>query len=199
MKKFWLLPVALILGSTISFAAAITQQSERPRSDQVEQLIKIDAPVVLCIDDKPVAGGQPSGQAYARAAASGYRSVLTLRSDKDGVDPLRERLLVEQQKMRYFNLPATTKLPRVEQVDEFLGLVRDSANHPMLINCAFAERVAPLMMIFRITDQGWSKERAIEEASKSGLKGDQLEKFAKDYLAPRKKKQTNSRRRANPS
>jgi protein tyrosine phosphatase (PTP) superfamily phosphohydrolase (DUF442 family) len=187
MKKSWLVLVALTI---LPVPPAITQQSERPRSDQVEQLVKIDAPVVLCIDDKPVAGGQPSGQAYARAAASGYRSVLTLRSNKDGVDPLRERLLVEQQNMRYFNLPATAKLPRVEQVDEFLGLVRDTANHPMLINCAFAERVAPFMMIFRITDQGWSKERAVEEATKSGVKGDQLEKFAKDYLAHRKRKQS---------
>ena len=187
MKKSWLVLVAL---TVLPVPPAITQQSEQPRSNQVEQLIKIDAPVVLCIDDKPVAGGQPSGQAYASAAASGYRSVLTLRSNKDGVDPLRERLLVEQQKMRYFNLPATAKLPRAEQVDEFLGLVRDAANHPMLINCAFAERVAPFMMIFRITDQGWSEERALEEAARSGLKGDPLKKFAKDYLAHRKKKKS---------
>jgi hypothetical protein len=64
----------------------------------------------------------------------------------------------------------------------------------MLINCAFAERVAPLMMIFRITEQGWSRKKAIEEASRSGLKSDMLRKFADDYLAPRGRK----RRATNP-
>ncbi len=57
----------------------------------------------------------------------------------------------------------------------------------MLLNCAFAERVAPLMMIFRIVEQGWNQDRAIEEASQSGIQKESLKKFARDYLAPSKK------------
>jgi protein tyrosine phosphatase (PTP) superfamily phosphohydrolase (DUF442 family) len=166
----------------------LAQQSALPRSNQLEPPGKmVDAPVVLCIDDKPAVGGQPSAGAYAKAAANGYRSVLTLRSAKDGVDPTRERLLVEQNKLRYFNIPSSGKLPRREQVDEFLKIVKDPANHPMLLNCAFAERVAPLMMIFRITAQGWSEEKALDEASLSGLKRDRLKVFAQEYLAGPKK------------
>jgi protein tyrosine phosphatase (PTP) superfamily phosphohydrolase (DUF442 family) len=171
----------------------LAQQSEFPRSKQFAPLAKkVDAPVVLCIDDKPTAGGQPSVQAYAKAAANGYRSVLTLRSAKDAVDLTRERLLAEQNQLRYFNIPSSAKLPRREQVDEFLKLVRDPANQPMLINCAFAERVAPLMMMFRIVEQGWSEDKALEEASLSGLKRDQLKAFAKEYLASPKKTRTKS-------
>ena len=156
----------------------------------MERAVNVDVPVVLCIDDKPSVGGQPSGGAYAKAAANGYRSVLTLRSKHDGVDIVRERLMVEQNKMRYFNIPATARLPGYEQVNQFLALARDPSNHPMLINCAFAERVAPLMMIFRITEQGWSEEKAIEEAARGGLKRDQLKPFAREYLAQQKKKQS---------
>jgi protein tyrosine phosphatase (PTP) superfamily phosphohydrolase (DUF442 family) len=163
------------------------RQTEPSAARQIDLLSKVDVPVVLCIDDKPSVGGQPSGGAYAKAAANGYRSVLTLRSKQDGVDVGRERLMVEQNKMRYFNIPATAKLPQPERVDEFLSLVRDQANHPMLLNCAFADRVAPFMMILRISEQGWSEEKAVEEASRSGLKSDQLKKFAKDYLEHRKK------------
>ncbi len=101
---------------------------------------------------------------------------------------MRERLTVEQNKMRYFNIPASAKLPRHQQVDEFLALVRDKANHPMLINCAFAERVAPFMMIFRITAQGWNEDKAVEEANRSGLSRDQLKKFTNDYLLRLEKK-----------
>ena len=167
--------------------AAPIQQTERPSTNRLERSANVDAPVVLCIDDKPTAGGQPSTSAYAKAAANGFRSVLTLRSAKDGVDLNRERFMVEQNKMRYFNIAATNNLPQRKQVDEFLGVVRDKANHPMLINCAYADRVAPLMMIFRIVEQGWSQERAIEEASQSGIKSDALKQFARDYLAPTKK------------
>lgn len=142
---------------------------------------KTVAPVVLCIDDKP-SGGRPSAQAYAKAAANGFRSVLTLRSAADGVSPLTERFLVEQNKLRYFNIPAAST-PNRRQIEEFLRLARDPANQPMLINCGFAERVAPLMMIFRIVEQGWSPERALKEATASGLKAEPLKKFTADYLA----------------
>ena len=95
--------------------------------------------------------------------------------------------MVEQNNMRYFNISPSAKLPRRDQVDDFLALARDKANHPMLINCAFAERVAPLMMIFHIVEQGWTEKRAVEEASLGG-KSDLLRKFARDYLASPKKK-----------
>ena len=100
--------------------------------------------------------------------------------------------MAEQNKMRYFNIAATKKLPERKQIDEFLRLVRDKANHPMLINCAFAERVAPLMLIFRIVELEWTEERAVEEASLSGLKRDVLKKFAREYFVQPK---NNSSRR----
>lgn len=148
---------------------------------------KADAPVILCIDDKPAVGGRPTSAAYAKAAANGFRSVLTLRSPGDGVDINRERFMVEQAGMRYFNIPATGKLPERKKVDAFLALVRDRANHPMLLNCALTERIAPFMMIFRIKEQGWTEKRAVEEGAQSGLKADALTKFARDYFAASKK------------
>lgn len=177
--------VALVL----AVSAISSAQQSAPAANPFEQLgRKADPPVVLCIDDKPGAGGQPSHQAYTKAAQSGYRSVLTLRTAKDGVDLQRERLLVEQSGLRYFNLPIAAQLPRREQVDEFLKLARDPANQPMLVNCAFAERIAPLMMIFRIIEQGWTEERAVEEARLSGgQKAAELRIFARNYLAGRRK------------
>jgi protein tyrosine phosphatase (PTP) superfamily phosphohydrolase (DUF442 family) len=186
MKQCWLTIFAWLSIGLAGIAHA--QQSQKPAANQIERLSKVEAPVVLCIDDKPTAGGQPSTSAYAKAAANGFRSVLTLRSAKDGVDVNRERFMVEQNNLRYFNISAAKSLPQRKDVDEFLRLVRDKANHPMLVNCAFAERVAPFMMIFRIKEQGWSEKRAVGEASLSGLKPDVLRNFARDYLAPPKKK-----------
>ncbi len=164
-------------------SADAPRQSHKPAATDLESLLNVDVPIVLCIDDKLTGGGQPSDQAYAKAVASGFRSVLTLRSRRDGVDLLRERLIVEKNRLRYFNLPVEAALPQLDQLEMFLGLVRDKANHPMLINCAFAERVAPYMMIFRIVEQRWSEDKAIEEAVRSGLKPNQLKKLARDYAA----------------
>jgi len=170
----------------ISSAAA--QQTQPSNKNLIDSLTReVPAPVILCIDDNPGRGGQPSSEAYAKAAMNGFRSVLTLRSPKDGVDLTRERLIVEHNKLRYFSLRYRTELPQHPQVDEFLNLARDPLNQPMLVNCAFAERVAPLMMMFHIIEQGWPEERAIEEASRSGLASGKLKRFAKDYLANRKK------------
>ena len=71
------------------------RRSEPPPSGQLNLKTNVNVPVILCIDDKPTGGGQPSGDAYAKAAANGFRSVLTLRAPKDGVDTLRERFMVE--------------------------------------------------------------------------------------------------------
>jgi protein tyrosine phosphatase (PTP) superfamily phosphohydrolase (DUF442 family) len=171
----------------LAISAVSSAQQSVPAANPFEQLgRKADPPVVLCIDDKPGAGGQPSHQAYAKAAQSGYRSVLTLRTTKDGVDQTRERLMVEQSGLRYFNL-AIAQMPRRDQVDEFLRLANDPANQPMLVNCAFAERIAPLMMMFRIVEQGWTEARAVEEARLSGgHKAAELQSFARNYLAGRK-------------
>jgi len=164
------------------------RRSEPPPSGQLKQKTNVNVPVILCIDDKPTLGGQPSGDAYAKAAANGFRSVLTLRSPKDGVDTLRERFLVESNRMRYFNISAAKPMPDSKQVDEFLRVAGDPTNHPMLINCAFAERIAPYMMIFRIREEGWSEDKALDEAVRLGLPRNDVQKFARNYLTLRSAK-----------
>ena len=164
------------------------RRSEQPPNGALGIKNQVNVPIILCIDDKPTVGGQPSGDAYSKAAANGFHSVLTLRSPKDGVDTLRERFLVESKGMRYFNISNAHSLPSSKQIDEFLQIARDPENHPMLVNCAFAERVAPYMMIFRIRDAGWNQEKALEEVVRLGLPRDQMRKFAHSYLTPRSSK-----------
>ena len=146
-------------------------------------------PRVLCLDGSFTTGGQPTEQAYAKAAASGFHSVLSLRTANEGGDLTRERSLVEKNKMRYFNVPVVSSAPRPEQADEFIRLVKENSNHPMLINCASANRVGAFMMIYPVLEQGWAEDQALEEAIKIGLRGDELKKFARDYLAQHKPKQ----------
>src|SRR5262249_41061913 len=71
------------------------------RLDQLERYLKSDVPRVLCLDDNFATGGQPSEQAFAKVAASGFHSVLSLRTAAEGIDLTKERALVEKTGLRY--------------------------------------------------------------------------------------------------
>jgi len=178
---------ALMLFTTIAFAAD-SPKTNPLRLEQTQKLLSADVPRVLCLDENFATGGQPAGDAYAKAAASGFSSVLSLRTAAEGIDLARERAQVESKKMRYFNIPVNSASPRAEQADEFLRIARDKTNHPMLVTCATANRVGAFMMILRVVEQGWSEEKALEEAIKIGLRGEELKTFAKNYIASHKAK-----------
>jgi len=187
MNKFLLAVAAIVTTSTLAIAAE-QQPKDRGRLDQVERYLKSDVPRVLCLDDNFATGGQPTEQAFAKVAASGFHSVLSLRTAGEGVDLTKERVLVEKAGLRYFNIPVVSTAPRAEQADEFIKLVKEKSNHPMLINCASANRVGAFMMIYRVVEQGWSEDKALDEALKIGLRGDELKKFAQSYIAQNKSK-----------
>jgi protein tyrosine phosphatase (PTP) superfamily phosphohydrolase (DUF442 family) len=186
-KLYEFTAAAMMFFSTITFAAE-SPKANSIRLEQTQKLLSADVPRVLCLDENFATGGQPTGDAYAKAAASGFSSVLSLRTASEGIDLVRERAQVENKKMRYFNIPVNSSSPRAEQADEFLRIAQDKANHPMLVNCATANRVGAFMMILRVVEQGWSEEKALEEAIKIGLLGEELKKFAKDYIASQKLK-----------
>lgn len=182
LQSIWLIIAAVIYSAAIGGAAEVTKV-DRARLDRIQQTLSSDIPRVLCLDENFATGAQPTGDAYAKMAASGFRSVLSLRTGNEGVDLARERAKVESVKMRYFNIPVDSAAPRPEQADEFLRLTRDPANHPMLVNCASANRVGAFMMILRVVDQGWSEDKALLEATKIGLSSDKLKRFTQDYIA----------------
>src|SRR5262245_38709993 len=187
MNKF-LLAVSASVAISTAVIAAEPKPKDRGRLDQVERYLKSDVPRVLCLDDNFATGGQPTEQAFAKVAASGFHSVLSLRTAAEGVDLTKERVLVEKARLRYFNIPVVSTAPRAEQADEFIKLVKEKSNHPMLINCASANRVGAFMMIYRVVEQGWSEDQALDEALKIGLRGDELKKFVQSYIAQNKSK-----------
>jgi protein tyrosine phosphatase (PTP) superfamily phosphohydrolase (DUF442 family) len=188
MKR--LLPI-VVLTMVISLSAIVAQgqQKDRAQLNQIEQSLKSDVPRVLCLDGNFTTGGQPSDEAFAKIAASGFHSVLSLRAPDEGIDLKKERVLVEKTGLRYFNIPVVSSAPQAAQADEFIRLVKEKSNHPMLINCATANRVGAFMMIYRVLEQGWSEEKALDEAIKIGLRSEGLKKFAQNYIARNKARQ----------
>jgi uncharacterized protein (TIGR01244 family) len=189
MKPVFLIVIVSILVSP-SFFALRLQQTKRERLDQIEHALQMDVPRLLCLTDNLATGGQPTEQAFSKLAANGFRSILNLRTASEGVDLEKERGLVEQSGMRYINIPVVVSAPRAEQADEFIRVVKEKANHPMLIHCRSASRVGAFMMIYRVVEQGWSEEKAEEEAVRIGLHTEELRKFAKDYIRQQQRKRS---------
>ncbi|HEU4391075.1 MAG TPA: protein tyrosine phosphatase family protein [Blastocatellia bacterium] len=176
--------------STITIACVVSAGSaaQREKLDQIEKSLKDDVPRILCVDERFSTSGQPTDTAFAKLAAAGFRSVLNLRTASEGVDLEHERQLAEKAGLRYISIPVVGSDPKPEQADQFLKAVKDNANQPMLIHCASANRVGGFWMIHRILDQGWPEDKALEEATKIGLRSDVLKKFAMDYIAAHKQK-----------
>ena len=130
-------------------------------------------------------GGQPRPDHFARLKAEGVRTVLNLRTPGEHRAD-EEREAVEQAGLKYFNVPVVYSAPTTEQVDEFLKITDDPANRPMFIHCTAAIRVGAFWLIRRVVRDGWSWDRALEEAQKVGLtNAPHLEEFAKAYIAKR--------------
>lgn len=184
MKK--LILGTVIIGS-IALSAASAQQG-REKLDQVQQSLKDDVPNILCVNESFATGGQPTDSAFAKLAAHGYRSVLSLRTASEGIDLKQEQAAVEKAGLRYISVPVVSSAPKPEMVDDFVKAVKNKDNQPMLIHCGSANRVGAFWMIYRVVDQGWPEEKALEEAVKIGLRSPVLKTFAHEYIASRTQK-----------
>lgn len=189
MMKLFLLTATT--ASVLVLSTAIIGQ-DRERLDKIQQALKDDVPRILCVDERVATGGQPADTAFAKLAASGYRAVLSLRTASEGVDLKHEQEAVEKAGMRYVSVPVVSAAPKPEQVAEFINAVKDKENQPMLIHCGSANRVGAFWMIYRVVEQGWSEEKALEEAIKIGLTSPALKSFAHEYIASRSSKKTGS-------
>ena len=187
MKKIVFLCVCVASFSMFSFAGI---RQDREKLDKIQQALKDEVPKVLCVDERIATGGQPTDRAFIKLAANGYRAVLNLRTASEGVDLQHEREAVEKAGLRYISIPIVSSAPKNEQVDEFIKAVKDPANHPMLIHCGSANRVGAFWMIYRVVDQGWAEDKALEEATKIGLTSPTLKTFAHEYIVSRQPKKT---------
>ena len=178
------LAVAIALAGVM---ASLAGQQGREQLDKIEKALQADVPKIICVSEKFATAGQPTDAAFSKLAANGFRSVLNLRTGSEGVDLDRQRRLAESAGMRYISIPVVSSSPRSEQVDEFIAAVKDAANHPMLIHCGSANRVGGMWMIYRVVEENWPEDKALEEAASIGLVSPALKSFAKEQIAKRKK------------
>ncbi|MBI3404532.1 MAG: hypothetical protein HY046_03635 [Acidobacteria bacterium] len=127
-------------------------------------------------------GGQPRLEHLAELKAAGVKAIVNLRvpTEHRAADEEAEAKRVG---LRYFNIPVVFANPKDEEVTEFLKLTDDSANRPMFVHCTAAIRVGAFWMIRRVLRDGWTVDKAEEEATQVGLRqSPHLNEFARKYI-----------------
>jgi uncharacterized protein (TIGR01244 family) len=134
-------------------------------------------------------GGQPTLDHLAKLKAEGVKVIINLRphSEHNGET---EAARAKELGLSYFNLPVVYNAPKPEDADAFLKLTDEHLKDGrVFIHCAAAIRVGAFWMIRRVVRDGWTYERALEEANKIGLRNrPHLIEFARGYLESQRKK-----------
>ncbi|WND02673.1 sulfur transferase domain-containing protein [Temperatibacter marinus] len=122
------------------------------------------------ISDKILVGGQPSETDLAKLKKQGIKTIVTLRPEAE-FD--RSDLLLKSNSlgMTYLSLPIGSRsdisLDKARMLDKILAA---SEKDKVAVHCASSNRVGALMALRAFHLKGKSKEDALKEGEKAGLK-----------------------------
>ena len=170
------LTVVLIFAGAVSLAAQVTKQERAG----IVNFSRVDA-VVAC-------GGATETSALDGLAKDGFKSVINLRLASEAnanieLNAAHARSL----RLNYIHIPFNAAQPEPKVLDEFLAAIANKANQPAYVHCGSANRVGAVWLVKRVVQDGWTIEKATEEARLIGLRSEPLEKFALSYIAAHKK------------
>ena len=170
------LTTLLILAFAVSAAAQVTKQERAG----IVNFSKVDA-VVAC-------GGATETSALDGLAKDGFKSVINLRLATEANANIELNAShAKSLGLNYIHIPFNGQQPDPKAVDQFLAAIANKANQPVFVHCGSASRVGSMWMVKRVLQDGWTIEKATEEAKLIGLRGEPLEKFALSYIAANKK------------
>ena len=111
-------------------------------------------------------GGQPRQGGFERLKEIGVKTVINLRGEND------EEKEVESLGMKYIHIPMSA-LEHVSdaKIQKFFGVLKDSSNYPVFVHCERgSDRTGFMVGVYRIAFEGWSAERAYQEARGYGMR-----------------------------
>lgn len=172
------------MGSTALFftvlalaAPAYTQQVKR-----YEEL-----PNFKQVSEQLYRGGQPKREGFQRLAEMGIKTVVNLRAADERARADEAR--AQTAGLRYFNvaMPAHAR-PSNDQIEQVLSIIKNPENESVFIYCRRgADRTGTVIAVYRLENEGWTIDRAQQEADESGMFFTQLEMkdFIKNYYCRR--------------
>ena len=146
-------------------------------------------PNFLKLTNQVWTGGQPWLEHLPKLKDAGIKVIINLRPHGE-YQGEREEAKVKELGMSYFNIPVVFNEPDELDADDFLKLTDEQLkNGPVFMHCAVGARVGAFWMIRRVLREGWDYDKALEEATRIGLRPQgRLVDFTKEYIDKKKKK-----------
>ena len=135
----------------------------------------------LWINTDICTAGQPTDDHLLQLKEQGVKAVLNIRRPMEH-DAEAEAAAVHKLGMNYFNIPVDGSNIQDAQVVDFLDVIAKKENQPLFIHCGSANRVGAFWMIKRAIVDGWTVEKAEDEARRVGMRSPGLVEFARDYI-----------------
>ena len=184
----WFGTLVLALSVAASASAATHATGNADATHASAKLLSITIDNFGQVNDNYYRGAQPQGHDYADLSALGVKTVIDLTADDEA--QANEGGLVQGAGMKFVRIPMTTHdEPAPAAVAQFLKLVNDPANQPVYVHCVGGHhRTGAMTAVYRMTQDGWTADRAYAEMQQYGfgpafLHGT-LKSFVYDYRVP---------------
>lgn len=169
-----LLPCACQTAQDEAAAKAATPHQVQPSNLGTMHMTLADGDVYL--------GAQPTQADLAAAARyPGIKSVLNLRREGE-LKSFDEAATLNDLGVAYENVPVGGPDQLTDQaLDESINSI-EHAPRPLLLHCASGNRAGAIWMAYRMLADGYSQDRALEEARQVGLHSDGFIPVVVDYV-----------------
>lgn len=157
--------VLTLLCATVSAQDAINS-TELPRFQQVSE--------------KLYRSGQPRNGGLKRLRELGINTIINLRGSS--ATTRAEEVEARALGLKYFNvaLPNWGR-PQEKRVARIMELIAAPENGRVLVHCKDGvDRTGTIVAVYRMTHEGWTSEKALDEASRSGMRRTQV--WMRDYV-----------------
>ena len=124
--------------------------------------------------------GKPSPEALAKLKDQGFKTVIDLRSEAEGL--AEEKAIVEGQGLRYVSVPMTAATFKLEDAQAVGRVLDDPSAGPVLLHCASSNRVGGVLAVLE-AKAGKPVDEAIAAGRKAGLKSDAMVEAVKRVIA----------------
>ena len=129
-----------------------------------------DLPRFRLLADGLYRGGQPTEKGFQFLKDKGVKTVINLRAEDDS-----EAAIVERLGIRYVRIPVNEVRPWSQlspgAIAKYFELVNNRENYPIFFHCRRgADRAGAFSALYRIAIQGWSAQKAYDEALDIGMR-----------------------------
>ena len=160
--------------SKAPFKLAAKQTTEKQWAERFELP---GVPNLYKVSEDLYRGAQPSAEGMKQLEKLGVKTIINLRSSHSDRNELKETGLAHE------HIEMTPWNPESEDVVHFLQIVSDRDSMPVFVHCQHgADRTGLMCAIYRIVEQNWSKDEAIEEMTKGGFGFHEIWDHLPDYI-----------------